>query len=81
MLSATAFCRAAISARLGREWTGLTTVDGGELFLFRAADGEVVRYADYRGSFAFEGFERPFAELARGDAVLAVGDRVVRPRD
>ena len=56
--------RAAISQRLGHEWTGIDTVDGGDLLIF-LKDGEVVRFADYRGSNTFEGFERPFAELAR----------------
>jgi hypothetical protein len=70
--------REAISDRLGHEWTGIDTVDGGDLLLFlRGAD--VVRFADYRGSNTFAGFERPFAEIPRGQAVLTVRDRVVRP--
>jgi hypothetical protein len=70
--------RDAISQRLGQEWTGLDTVDGGDLFIF--LDGsEIVRFADYRGGFEFEGLERPFAEVAREDAVFEVRDRVVRP--
>jgi hypothetical protein len=70
--------RAEISRRLGREWTGIDTVDGGDLLLF-IHDGEVVRFADYRGSNTFEGFSRPFAELPREDAVFAVRDRIIRP--
>ena len=54
--------RAAISRRLGREWTGIDTVDGGDLLIF-LKDGEVVRFADYRGNLEFTGFERPFDEL------------------
>ena len=54
--------REAISRRLGREWTGIDTVDGGDLLIFRLGD-EVVRFADYRGLGRFEGFERPFDEL------------------
>ena len=54
--------RAAISRRLGREWTGIDTVDGGDLLIF-LKDGEVVRFADYRGLGRFEGFERPIDEL------------------
>jgi hypothetical protein len=70
--------RDAISQRLGYEWTGIDTVDGGDLLLFlRGAD--VVRFADYRGSNTFAGFERPFAEIPRGQAVFNVRDRVVRP--
>jgi hypothetical protein len=70
--------RDAISERLGFEWTGIDTVDGGDLLLF-LRDGEVVRFADYRGSNTFEGFQRPFDEIAREDATFAVRDRVVRP--
>ena len=70
--------RAEITKRLGREWTGIDTVDGGDLLLF-VRDGEVVRFADYRGSNTFAGFERPFAELPRERAVFRVRDRVVRP--
>ena len=72
--------REAISRRLGREWTGIDTVDGGDLFLFRDGSGKVVRFADYRGSNAFEGFQRPFDEFEREAAVFTVRDRVVAPR-
>jgi hypothetical protein len=54
--------REAISRRLGREWTGIDTVDGGDLLIF-LLDDDVVRFADYRGLGRFEGFSRPFAEL------------------
>ncbi|HWK26543.1 MAG TPA: hypothetical protein VNS09_08275 [Solirubrobacter sp.] len=70
--------RAAISKRLGREWTGIDTIDGGELLIFLRG-GDVARFADYRGSYAWEGFSRPFTELPRSRAVLHVRDRVVRP--
>ena len=66
--------REAISRRLGREWTGIDTVDGGDLLIFRLGD-EVVRFADYRGNGRFEGFERPFAELP---PVLRAEDSVIR---
>jgi hypothetical protein len=56
--------RAAISRRLGREWTGIDTVDGGDLLIFLRG-GEVARFADYRGRGRFTGFSRPFAELPR----------------
>jgi hypothetical protein len=69
--------REAISARLGYEWTGIDTVDGGELLLF-VRDGKVVRFADYRGSNTFAGIEKPFAELAREDATFSVRDQVIR---
>jgi hypothetical protein len=54
--------REEISARLGYEWTGIDTVDGGDLLIFLRG-GEVVRFADYRGRGSFTGFSRPFAEL------------------
>ena len=38
-----------------------------------------MRFADYRGSNSFEGFERPFAELPKESAVLDARDRVVSP--
>jgi hypothetical protein len=56
--------RAAISRRLGQEWTGIDTVDGGDLLIFLRGGG-VARFADYRGGGRFEGFSRPFAELPR----------------
>ncbi len=70
--------RAAISQRLGQEWTGIDTVDGGDVLIFLDGD-DVVRFADYRGSNTFEGFERPFAEIPRATRVFSVRDRVVRP--
>jgi hypothetical protein len=62
VLVASGTSREAISRRLGQEWTGIDTVDGGDLLIFRRGD-EVVRFADYRGLGRFEGFERPFDEL------------------
>jgi len=72
--------RAQISERLGSEWTGIDTVDGGDLFIFLDGGGDVVRFADYRGSNTFAGFERPFDEFEREAAVFTVRDRVVSPR-
>ena len=66
--------REAISRRLGREWTGIDTVDGGDLLIF-LRDDEVVRFADYRGTGRFEGFERPFDELP--DALAVDAGRVI----
>src|SRR3954454_21810104 len=62
LLVANGTSRAEISRRLGREWTGIDTVDGGDLLIFLAGD-KVVRFADYRGRGQFTGFTRPFAEL------------------
>ena len=66
--------RAEISKRLGRAWTGIDTVDGGDLLIF-LRDDEVVRFADYRGNLQFQGFERPFDELPE---VLRVEGPVIR---
>lgn len=70
--------RRAISRRLGREWTGIDTIDGGEALIF-LHDGDVVRFADYRGNGRFAGFPQPFAELPRSRAVFVVRDLVIRP--
>jgi hypothetical protein len=71
--------RAAISRRLGRTWTGIDTIDGGEVLIFLRG-GKVVRFADYRGNGRFAGLPRPFAELPRARAVFVVRDLVIRPR-
>ncbi len=70
--------RAAISRRLGREWTGIDTIDGGDVLIFLLGD-DVVRFTDYRGNGRFEGFPRPFAELPRERAVFEVRSLVIRP--
>jgi hypothetical protein len=71
--------RAAISRRLGREWTGIDTVDGGDLLIF--LDGsQVARFADYRGNGRFAGFSRPFASVPRERAVFSVRSMVIRPK-
>jgi hypothetical protein len=70
--------RAAISRRLGHEWTGIVGFRTGELFLFMRGS-KVVRFADYRGEGRFAGFPRPFAVIPRSRAVLRVHELVVRP--
>jgi hypothetical protein len=71
--------RDAISRRLGRKWTGIDTVDGGDLLIF--LDGSrVARFADYRGNGHFAGFSRPFASLPRDRAVFTVRSMVIRPK-
>ena len=71
--------RGAISRRLGREWTGIDTVDGGDLLIF--LDGsQVARFADYRGNGRFAGFARPFASIPRERAVFTVRSMVIRPK-
>jgi hypothetical protein len=67
--------RARISKALGREWTGVAGVDYGELLIFRRGD-DVARFANYRGTGRFEGFES-LQEIARDDAVFQVRSMVV----
>lgn len=69
--------RDVLSARLGREWTGIEPVERGERLLF-VRERRVVRFADYRGSHTFVGFERPVDELPRERAVLRVRAATVR---
>lgn len=70
--------RARISQELGREWTGVAGVDYGELLIFRRGDG-IARFANYRGTGRFEGFE-PLQEIAREDAAFQVRSMTIRPR-
>ena len=65
-----------ISDALGTEWTGIVGVDAGELLIF-LRDGEVVRFANYRGTGRFSGFE-PLQEIPRFAAVFKVQGLVVR---
>jgi hypothetical protein len=69
---------AAITDRIGERWTGVLGFSGGELFIFMDG-GEAVRFADYRGEGRFEGFDAPFHELPRADALLRVRDLVIGP--
>jgi hypothetical protein len=62
LLVAAGTSRDEISKRLGHTWTGIDTVDGGDLLIFLKGD-KVVRFADYRGRGSFTGFSRPFADL------------------
>jgi len=68
--------RAAISRQLGRPWTGIVGVDAGELLIFRNGS-EIARFANYRGTGRFAGFE-PLEELPRSRAVFTVRSLVVR---
>jgi len=79
LLVAPGTSRGAISRRLGRPWTGIDTIDGGDLLIFRRG-GHVARFADYRGNGRFAGVPVPFAELPRSRAVFVVRDLVIRPR-
>jgi hypothetical protein len=69
--------REATSAALGYEWTG-DDFPTGEQFIF-LLDGRVVRFADYRGLGAFEGFSTPVDRLPRDRAVLRVRNLVISP--
>jgi hypothetical protein len=68
--------RERISRALGRPWTGIVGIDAGELMIFQ--DGpETARFANYRGTGSFQGFE-PLQEVPRDRAVLTVQGLVVR---
>lgn len=70
----------AIEEALGSDFRGELNYDieSHELFVF-LRDGELVRYADYRGRGRFAGLERPIDRLSREEAVFSVRDLVVRP--
>jgi hypothetical protein len=72
--------REEISRRLGTEFDGLLGYDAGDLLVF-VRDGEVDRFAHYRGRARFEGLSRPFAEFTPQTAVFVVENQVLRPRD
>ena len=69
-----------INRTLGSEFTGQLNYDieSRELFLFMR-DGELVRFADYRGRGSFEGVPEPVAALTPDEAVFEVRDLVARP--
>ncbi len=71
---------AEISRRLGYEWTGTLGFEVGEKLILLGAGGEVERFFDYRGEGRFAGIERPFAELARDEAVFRVRRLVITPK-
>jgi hypothetical protein len=70
--------RDSISNALGRKWTGIVGVDAGELLIFLRG-GDVVRFANYRGTGRFAGL-RPIQEIQRNDAVFRVRSLVVTLR-
>lgn len=53
-------------------------VESSELFVF-LRDGELVRFADYRGLGTFKGVEKPIARMTPEEAVFEVEDLVARP--
>ncbi len=72
--------REEISAAIGSEFKGDLPYDAEsqELFVF-LRDGELVRFADYRGRGRFAGVEKPIARLTPEQAVFEVNDLVARP--
>ena len=70
--------RAQISRELGFPWKGDLQFRTADLLIF-LRDGELARFADYRGEGRFEGVERPFARFDRVAAVFRVRALVIRP--
>ena len=68
----------AISAELGYEWKGDVNFGFSELFIF-LVNGQVVRFADYRGEGVFEGFDEPFDRIPRQRPVLRVRNLTITP--
>ena len=71
--------RAQISRELGFPWKGDLQFRTGDLLIF-LREGELARFADYRGEGRFEGVERPFARFERDAAIFRVRALVIRPR-
>ena len=71
--------RAQISRELGFAWKGDLQFRTGDLLIF-LRDGELARFADYRGDGRFAGVERPFTRVERDAAVLRVRALVIRLR-
>ena len=70
--------RAQISRELGFPWKGDLQFRTADLLIF-LRDGELARFADYRGEGRFEDVERPFARFDREAAVFRVRALVIRP--
>ena len=73
--------RAAISRRLGHEWTGTLGFETGEKLILLERDGQVARFFDYRGEGRFAGIATPIGELARDEAVFRVRRLVITPKE
>ena len=69
--------REAISEELGYEWKGDVGFGVLPLMIFLGGDGQVERFADYRGEGVFEGFATPFERIPRTDPVLRVQNLVI----
>ena len=72
--------RARLEEEIGSDFRGHLNydVESGELFVF-LRDGELVRFADYRGRGRFAGVGKPIARLTPEEAVFEVADLVARP--
>lgn len=72
--------RSTVSRELGFEFKGdlLYTAESSEMFVF-TKDGELVKFADYRGRGRFEGLDRPAESFAASEAVFDVRNGVARP--
>jgi hypothetical protein len=72
--------RARLEQALGSDFKGHLNydVESRELFVF-VRDGELVRFADYRGRGRFAGVEKPIARLTPEQAVFEVSGLVARP--
>ena len=71
--------RAQLTRELGFPWEGDLEFRTGDILIF-LRDGELARFADYRGEGRFEGIDRPFARFDRDDAVFRVRSLAIRPR-
>ncbi len=69
--------REAISAELGYEWKGDVNFGVVPVLIFLGADGQVERFADYRGEGVFRGFETPFDRIGRSESTLEVRNLVI----
>lgn len=69
--------REAISEELGYEWKGDVNFGVVPVLVFLGADGQVERFADYRGEGVFQGFDVPFARIPRADALLRIENLVI----
>jgi hypothetical protein len=70
--------RAQLTRELGFPWEGDLEFRTGDILIF-LRDGELARFADYRGEGRFEGIDRPFAHFDRDAAVFRVRGLVIRP--
>jgi hypothetical protein len=70
--------RAQLTRELGFPWEGDLEFRTGDLLIF-LRNGELARFADYRGEGRFEGIDRPFAHFDRSAAVFRVRGLVIRP--